>query len=72
MTAGAVPRGRRSAPRSGTVLVALPARDLLVRAHIHLGGPIVVVWVNLNTHRTAGMKKYAAEHDWLTVFQRPD
>ncbi|MFI5635675.1 transposase [Streptomyces sp. NPDC051664] len=46
-------------------------RDLLVRAHIQLGGPIVVVWDNLNTHRTPGMKKYAAEHDWLTVFQLP-
>ncbi|WP_411146954.1 transposase [Streptomyces sp. x-80] len=46
-------------------------RDLLVRAHIQLGGPIVVVWDNLNTHRTAGMKKYAAEHDWLTIFQLP-
>ncbi|WP_446459228.1 IS630 family transposase [Streptomyces vinaceus] len=46
-------------------------RDLLVRAHIQLGGPIVVVWDNLNTHRTAGMKRYAAEHDWLTVFQLP-
>ncbi|KJY42379.1 DDE endonuclease [Streptomyces sp. NRRL B-1568] len=46
-------------------------RDLLVRAHIQLGGPIVVVWDNLNTHLTAGMKRYAAEHDWLTVFQLP-
>jgi len=46
-------------------------RDLLVRAHIQLGGPIVVVWDNLNTHRTAGMKQYAADHDWLTVFQLP-
>ncbi|WP_331755746.1 transposase [Streptomyces sp. NBC_01643] len=46
-------------------------RDLLVRAHIQLGSPIVVVWDNLDTHRTAGMEKYAAEHDWLTVFQLP-
>ncbi|GAA3482123.1 hypothetical protein GCM10018966_066550 [Streptomyces yanii] len=30
-----------------------------------------MIWDNLNTHRTAGMKKYAAEHDWLTVFQLP-
>lgn len=29
-------------------------RDLLVRAHIQLGGPIVVVWDNLNTHLAAG------------------
>ena len=46
-------------------------RDLVVRAHIQLGGPIVLVWDNLNTHLAAGMKKYAAEHDWLTVFQLP-
>ena len=46
-------------------------RDLLVRAHIQLGGPIVVVWDNLNTHRTVGLRKYAADHKWLTVFQLP-
>ncbi|GLW19888.1 hypothetical protein Stsp01_66310 [Streptomyces sp. NBRC 13847] len=39
-------------------------RDLLVRAHIRLGGPIVVVWDNLNTHLAAGLKRYEAEHDW--------
>ncbi|MEW1773544.1 hypothetical protein [Streptomyces sp. NPDC086777] len=26
-------------------------RDLLVRAHLQLGGPIVVVWDHLNVHR---------------------
>ncbi|MFJ9909962.1 transposase [Streptomyces sp. NPDC101152] len=46
-------------------------RDLLVRAHLQLGAPIVVVWDNLNTHRAAGMRKYAAGHDWLTVIQLP-
>nr|WP_030247279.1 transposase [Streptomyces sp. NRRL S-350] len=46
-------------------------RDLAVRAHIQLGGPIVLVWDNLNTHLAAGMKQYAAEHDWLTVVQLP-
>ncbi|MFJ4091494.1 transposase [Kitasatospora sp. NPDC089913] len=46
-------------------------RDLAVRAHIQLGGPIVLVWDNLNTHLAVGMKRYAAEHDWLTVFQLP-
>ncbi|MFD7596521.1 transposase [Kitasatospora sp. NPDC059812] len=46
-------------------------RDLAVRAHIQLGGPVVLVWDNLNTHLAAGMKRYAAEHDWLTVFQLP-
>ncbi|MFB7609968.1 transposase [Streptomyces gardneri] len=46
-------------------------RDLAVRAHIQLGGPIVLVWDDLNTHLAVGMKRYAAEHDWLTVFQLP-
>ncbi|MFB7333713.1 transposase [Streptomyces adustus] len=46
-------------------------RDLLVRGHLQLGAPIVVVRDNLNTHRAAGMRKYAADHDWLTVVQLP-
>jgi putative transposase len=46
-------------------------RDLLVRAHLQLGAPVVIVWDNLNTHRTAGLRQYAADHDWLTVFQLP-
>nr|WP_095877646.1 transposase [Streptomyces sp. TLI_235] len=46
-------------------------RDLAVRAHIQLGGPIVLVWDNFNVHLAAGMKQYAADHDWLTVFQLP-
>ncbi|WP_457664426.1 IS630 family transposase [Streptomyces europaeiscabiei] len=46
-------------------------RDLLVRAHLQLGAPIIVVWDNLNTHRTAGLRDYATDHDWLTVIQLP-
>ncbi|MEU2673954.1 hypothetical protein ABZ622_34860 [Streptomyces sp. NPDC007164] len=46
-------------------------RDPLVRAHFRLGGPITVGRDNLSTHRAAGMMKYAAEHDWLGVFQLP-
>lgn len=46
-------------------------RDLLVRAHIQLGGPIVVVWDNPNTHLAAGLKRYEAEHDWLTTVRLP-
>ncbi|MFJ3762636.1 transposase [Streptomyces sp. NPDC090080] len=46
-------------------------RDLLVRAHIQLGGPIVVVWDNLNTHLVAGLKRYESEHDWLTTVRLP-
>ncbi|MFI8193858.1 transposase [Streptomyces sp. NPDC085946] len=46
-------------------------RDLLVRAHIQLGGSIVVIWDNLNTHLAAGLKRYEAEHDWLTTIRLP-
>ncbi|MFC8936512.1 IS630 family transposase [Rhodococcus sp. NPDC057135] len=46
-------------------------RDLLVRAHIQPDGPIVVVWDNLNTHLAAGLKRYEAEHDWLTTVRLP-
>jgi transposase len=46
-------------------------RDLLRNAHAQLGGPIVLVWDNLNTHLTAGMRQFIAEHDWLTVVQLP-
>lgn len=38
-------------------------RDLVVRAHLQLGAPIVLIWDNLNTHRAAGMRQYAADHD---------
>ncbi|MEU3466281.1 transposase [Streptomyces sp. NPDC006733] len=46
-------------------------RDLLQAAHQQLGGPLVVVWDNLNTHLTSGMRAFIAEQDWLTVFQLP-
>lgn len=46
-------------------------RDLIQTAHKQLGGPIVLVWDNLNTHLTAGMRRYIADRDWLTVFQLP-
>lgn len=46
-------------------------RDLLVRARAQLDGPIVVVWDNLNTHLAAGLKRYEAEHDWLTTIRLP-
>ena len=46
-------------------------RDLIQTAHQQLGGPIVLVWDNLNTRLTAGMRRYIAERDWLTVYQLP-
>ncbi|GHE13314.1 hypothetical protein GCM10010339_79840 [Streptomyces alanosinicus] len=45
-------------------------RDLIVRAHIQLRAPIVLVWDNVRLHLTAGMKEFiAANTEWLTVFQ---
>jgi transposase len=47
-------------------------RDLVVRARIQLGGPIVLVWDNVRLHLTAGMREFiAANAAWLTVFQLP-
>lgn len=47
-------------------------RDLLVRARIQLGGPIVLVWDNVRIHLTAPLHEFiAAIADWLTVFQLP-
>ncbi len=47
-------------------------RDLLVRARIQLGGPIVLVWDNVRLHLTAGMREWAAANvHWLTIFQLP-
>ncbi|MEU9143983.1 transposase [Streptomyces sp. NPDC048349] len=65
------PRFPPSVQRGSQELRPDDYRDLAVRAHIQLGGPIVLVWDDLNTHLAAGMKRYAAEHDWLTVFQLP-
>ncbi|WP_436848182.1 transposase [Streptomyces collinus] len=31
----------------------------------------MLVWDNLNTHLTVGMRRYIAERDWLTVYQLP-
>jgi transposase len=46
-------------------------RDLIQTARQQLSGPIVLVWDNLNTPLTAGMRRYIAERDWLTVYQLP-
>ena len=44
---------------------------LLDAAHHQLGGPIVVVWDNLNTHVSHAMAELIAARDWLTVYQLP-
>jgi hypothetical protein len=44
---------------------------LLDAAHQQLGGPLVLVWDNLNTHVSRAMLKLVATRGWLTVFQLP-
>jgi hypothetical protein len=44
---------------------------LLDAAHQQLGGPIVLVWDNLNAHVSARMRCYIAGRAWLTVFRLP-
>jgi hypothetical protein len=44
---------------------------LLDAAHQQLGGPLVVVWDNLNTHVSRAMRELVAARPWLTVFQIP-
>jgi transposase len=46
-------------------------RALIQDAHHQLGSPIVLVWDNLNTHLTAGMRRCIADRHWLTVYQLP-
>ncbi|WP_406329470.1 transposase [Streptomyces sp. NBC_00203] len=44
---------------------------LLDAAHQQLGGPIVLVWDNLNTHVSHTMRRLIAARLWLTVYQLP-
>ena len=62
-------RGRGGQRRKGFTEAGYAA--LLDAAHQQLGGPLVVVWDNLNTHVSAAMKDLIAARDWLTVFQLP-
>ncbi|WP_165969718.1 transposase [Nonomuraea terrae] len=40
-------------------------------AHQQLGGPLVVIWDNLNTHVSAAMRELVERRAWLTVIQLP-
>jgi hypothetical protein len=44
---------------------------LLDAAHQQLGGPLVVVWDNLNTHVSRAMADLITARDWLTIYQLP-
>ncbi|MFF8026195.1 transposase [Streptomyces sp. NPDC007896] len=47
-------------------------RDLIVRARIQLGGPIVLVWDNVRMHLTKPLREFIdANAQWLAVVQLP-
>jgi DDE superfamily endonuclease len=62
-------RHRRGSRRKGFTETDYAA--LLDAAHQQLGGPIVLVWDNLNTHASAAMTELVAARPWLTVFRLP-
>jgi putative transposase len=62
-------RGRRGSRPKGFTEADYAA--LLDAAHSQLGGPIVLVWDNLNTHVSAAMAESIAARPWLTVFRLP-
>ena len=63
--------GRRSRGDKRKGFTETDYARLLDAAHQQLGGPLVVVWDNLNTHVSAAMAGLVAARDWLTVFQLP-
>ncbi|MFE3831021.1 transposase [Streptomyces sp. NPDC059092] len=46
-------------------------RDLLIAARQQFGGPIFLVRDNLNVHKAAGLREFAASRDWLSVYYLP-
>jgi putative transposase len=61
-------RGRKGERRS---FAEADYAALLDAAHQQLGGPIVVIWDNLNTHRSAVMWELVVARDWLYVIRLP-
>ena len=64
-------RGRRQGTRRRKGLTEADYAALLDAAHQRLGGPIVPVWDNLNTHVSAAMAELVAARPWLTVYRLP-
>ena len=61
-------RGRKGERRS---FAETDYAALLDAAHQQLGGPIVLVWDNLNTHISAAMRALITARDWLHVIRLP-
>ncbi len=64
-------RGRRGVMSRRKGFAEPDYAALLDAAHRQLGGPIVLVWDNLNTHTSAAMAELVAARPWLTVFRLP-
>ena len=62
-------RSRRGGRRKGFTEADYAA--LLDAAHQQLGGPIVLIWDNLNTHASKAMAEIVAARSWLTVYRLP-
>jgi transposase len=62
-------RARRGDQRKG--FTETEYARFLDAAHQQLGGPLVLVWDNLNTHTSRAMRGLIAARDWLTVYQLP-
>jgi transposase len=61
-------RGRKGEPKG---FAEADYAALLDAAHQRLGGPIVLLWDNLNTHVSAVMRRLVAARAWLRVYQLP-
>ena len=66
-----VHHGRRSRDDRRKGFTEADYARLLDDAHQQLGGPLVVVWDDLNTHVSHAIANLAAARDWLTVFRLP-
>jgi putative transposase len=62
-------RARRGDKRKG--FAETDYARLLDAAHQQLGGPVVLVWDNLNTHTSGAMAELITSRDWLTAFRLP-
>jgi DDE superfamily endonuclease len=63
--------GRRRPPGGRRGLTETDYAHLLDAAHQQLGGPLVLVWDNLNTHVSGAMAERIAARPWLTVYRLP-
>jgi transposase len=61
-------RGRKGERRS---FAESDYAALLDAAHQQLGGPIVLIWDNLNTHISTAMRALIAAREWLHVIRLP-